>query len=153
MKKYLYFLLSLTIFAISCKKSDDNSNNPVKTKTQLLTQSPWKNSVVLRRSNTTDPWVSANTPPCSFDDITTFSTALTYSIDNGPTKCNSGEPQIVETGNWNFTANETHVNYNRDFGAGGTQLQDWTIEQLDENTFVYTFYFPAGPYYKITMTH
>jgi hypothetical protein len=142
----------MSLFFISCKKSDDNNTPSSKTKTQLLTQMPWKNSVVLKRSTPSDSWTSANTPPCTFDDITTF-TASTYSVDNGATVCNPGEPQIVETGTWNFTSNETHLSYNRNFGSGGTQILDWTIEQLGEDIFEFTYYFPAGPYYKITMTH
>ena len=137
-KLFLGLIISTTLF--SCKKDEATTTNPsTKTRTQYLTQKPWTNAIGL--------------PPCNTDDITIFKTDFTYVEDNGATKCNTSDPQILETGTWSFTTNETHLNYNRNLGAASHTL-DWKIEQLDDNIFVYSyFYFPSPVYYKITMVH
>ena len=153
MKKiFLVLIIMTTLF--SCKKDEGTTTNPTtKTKTQYLTQKSWRDSIVLSRPDTNQAWTTVNFMPCRLDDITNFKTDFSWSYENGATKCNTTDPQIWETGTWSFTTNETHLNYNRNLGAASHTL-DWKIEQLDDNIFVYTyFYFPSPVYYKITMVH
>lgn len=149
--KLLLALLMITSLLFSCKKD----KNDAKTKTTLLTEKGWFATTVLRRDNTTDPWEPNlfSTEPCVLDNKTTFTTDKNYSIDNGAIKCDVSEAQTLETGTWTFTTSETHLSFSRNLPGGVIQLQDWTISQLDENTFKFEYYYPTGPYYQVTMTH
>lgn len=153
MKKIITTLsIAATLFA--CKKDETTKNTTTKTKTQLLTQKSWNDSLIYSRTDTTKPWAILNPPlmPCQLDDITTFTTANTYTIDEGTVKCYSN--QIVETGTWAFTNNEANLQFVRNLGSAGTQTQDWKILQLDENIFSYQYYYPStGPYYKVIAKH
>lgn len=142
-------MLSSVLF--SCKKDNDD-NNQAKSKSTLLTQGSWHITQLLRRSDPADAWTTTSGDPCRADDILTFNSNLTWSQDDAAIPCGSGNPQIVETGDWNFTSNETHLNFKRT--SYGGQVQDWTIDQLDETTMVVEYYYPVGgPYYKITWSH
>ncbi len=144
------FMLSLTLF--SCKK--DKEENQAKSKTTLLTQNTWRPVLVQRRSDPADAWETNNfsMQACNLDDVWTFGTTGSYLWDEGATMCGSGS-QTKESGTWSFTNSESHLSISITNIPGVTPVEDWTIEQLDENTFIYNFYFPTGPYYRYTMSH
>lgn len=154
----LFGCLAISLLLFSCKKDEATTTNPAtKTKTQYLTQKSWRDSIVLNRPDTNSAWTPAAlfaSAPDVRDDTTRFKTDFSYAVGQGSLLYYPTQPQILETGTWGFTSNETHLNYNRNVG-GGTQTLDWKIEQLDDNIFTYTYYyFPSGgPYYKITMVH
>ncbi len=151
MKTFLTALV-LTTILFSCKK--DKEDNQAKSKTTLLTQAAWHHTLVQKRSSPSDPWETNNfsMQPCGMDDIFTFGSNSSYLWDDGPTDCGSS-PQTIEGGNWAFNSDETHMTVTITNTAGVTPVQDWTIEQLDENTFIYSYYFQTGPYYRKTMAH
>lgn len=150
--KKICTVLVLTMAFLSCKK--DKDENQSKSKTTLLTQSAWKPVKVERRTATTDPWEinTFSNDPCNTDNISTFTTSGVYNVDDGSVKCNPANPQTVEAGTYSFTNNETHLNVIIT-SVGFAMEEDWTIEQLDDNTFIYNYYFPTGPYYRVTMSH
>ena len=151
MKKILTGVLFISVF-FSCKKEKNDSTS--KSKTTLLTQAAWKPTKVERRTATTDAWEINNfsTDPCNTDNVTTFTSGLVYSVDDGAVKCNPANPQTVESGTYSFTNNEAHLDII--ITSSGFNLEeDCAIEQLDDNTLIYNYYFPGGPYYRVSMSH
>lgn len=109
MKKLIYSISVLTILAVtftSCKKDDDN-DEPTKSNKELLTAGGW-----ITVSGVINPplWGSSNWfadyEPCEQDNIVILSTDGKYTEDEGATKCNTDDPQTVESGTWTMTADE-----------------------------------------------
>jgi hypothetical protein len=120
-------VLSMSIFFSACSKSD--SNTP-KTKTQLLTQASWKFSNA--KVNGAD--VSSLIQTCQKDNILTFSsTGGSGTLDEGPVKCNSSDPQTTNF-TWSFTNNEGTLHVSQVFFTGGSS--DFTIVSLTETELV-----------------
>jgi lipocalin-like protein len=120
----VFVVSSMCLFFVACSKSD--SNNTSKSKTQLLTQGSWKFSVAT--VNGTD--VSSLIQSCQKDNVLTFSaTGGTGTLDEGPTKCNSGDQQ-TQNFTWSFTNNETVLHVSTIFFTGGSS--DFTIVSLTE---------------------
>jgi hypothetical protein len=132
MKKYFFALLSFLMFSIlissSCNKDDDSP--PPKTKTQLISQSTWKFSGATVGGND----VSAFLQTCQKDNILTFSaTGGTGTLDEGATKCNSGDPQ-TNPFTWNFLNSETELFISATLFSGGSST--FTLVSLTETTLV-----------------
>ena len=110
----------VAIFAFyACKKD-------TATKTDLLTQHSWKQTGFTFNGVSLYDSLDA----CDKDNIFTFSTNFTYKQDEGATKCNSTDPQTIESGNWAFTNSESKLST---VPTGGTPTVS-DILQLDENT-------------------
>lgn len=145
------FIVALALCAgVSCKKNDSDTPKPG----GFLTQGSWVCTALLYRTIPADPWQNGFSfiPACERDDRYTFKTDGTYYSDNGPTKCNSSDPQIAETGKWDINGDELGV----DFITGQSALP-WspgicTIIQLDATTLKIEFY-SALTYYQATLTH
>lgn len=140
MKKIAFFVLgALTISMISCE------DDPVpKTNTQLLTQGSWKFSSATANGSDASGFLQA----CQKDNIYTFVAAGTGTIDEGPSKCNSGDPQTVAF-NWNFASNETILHISTLLFSGTSN--DLTIETLSETQLIVNFPYtpPIGPSFMI----
>ena len=98
-------LLGLLFFT-ACQKDDP----PPPTKTELISRD-WKitamTAVFPAPIGTVDVFAQLET--CEKDNITKVKADGTYTVDEGATKCDPADPQIVETGNWSFTNNETKL--------------------------------------------
>jgi hypothetical protein len=112
-KKAAIIILSVAVLA-ACKK-DDNKNDS-KTKTQLLTSGSWKQTSIFftpaidwNQDGQTENEVLDLYSPCDRDDLMTFKTDGTVVHDEGASKCDPSDPQIVETTKWKFTDNETKI--------------------------------------------
>ncbi len=102
------FLSVVILAANSCKKDDDE-----KTKTDMLTGKFWKFT-----SMNINPAIEFNgleysdlfglMPNCSKDDQVKYNSDGTIIYDEGPSKCDEGDPQ-TETGTWVFSADETKI--------------------------------------------
>jgi hypothetical protein len=152
--KNLLIIFIAGALLVSCKKDNGSGITNGPDRTTLLTQKAWYTTSVLTRPVDSDPWAINlfSDEPCNKDNIITFTTAGVYNQDEGATKCNSSNPQTVEHGTFNFTTNETHLWVSID--AGFSLIEDWTINQLNDSTLVYEYYFPGtGPFYKVTMKH
>jgi len=89
--------LFLILISWSCKKSDPT---PVGPSSDLIAKT-WK------LTDLTINGVSSfsTIPSCTADDLFIFSKDGKYKHDEGATKCDPADPQIVETANWSFRQN------------------------------------------------
>jgi Lipocalin-like domain len=100
----LSILAVFAVFAVSCKKD--------KTKVELLTEKAWLTTAIavnpgIPAGNEKITDLFAQFQPCVNDNILTFSSDKTYSEEEGATKCNSSDSQMVEMGKWSFNEGET----------------------------------------------
>jgi lipocalin-like protein len=147
MKKVLLSILSFAILSVAfvaCNKDDDNNNNQ-KTKTELITQSTWKFDHATA-SGFGD--VSAQLPACRKDNVITLSSNGSGSIDEGPTKCNAGDPQTTAI-TWSFLNNETTLHLSSALFTGGST--DFTIVSLTETNLVISQTMTIAPYPATTV--
>lgn len=109
----LLMITGLTTF-LSCK--EDEVVNNAKTKTELLTAGNWIYTACVvspaydyygNGNAVTD--IFAIMESCEKDDFEIFKTNGIWEYNNGPTKCDALDPQIIYSEPWNFTANETKV--------------------------------------------
>lgn len=102
-------LLSIALLTVitfsACKK--DPPAPP--TNTELISRN-WK---ITAMTGTFPPLPAvdlyAQLQACEKDNIIKVQSNGTYTLDEGATKCNPTDPQIVETGNWSFASNETKL--------------------------------------------
>lgn len=124
-------LISLLTFT-GCQKDDP----PPPTKTELISRN-WKatamTAVFPAPIGTVD--VFAQLEACEKDNIIKVKADGTYTVDEGATKCDPTDPQIVETGNWVFASNETKLTI-----MGET----WDIVSLSATSLVLKQDLPAG---------
>lgn len=125
----LSVLTAILLFGfVSCKKND-----PEKSRTELLTQAGWKIVKDETRTGASGPWVdiTSSYAACEKDDVLAFRTNLSFEFNEGATKCSPSDPQIITTGTWVFTTNETKINAT---SGGSTDAID--VNQLDEGTLI-----------------
>ena len=140
--KIILPVISFIIVSLSCKKEKDDP------KTKLLTQAEWKISKHEEKINS-DPYIDyfPSLPSCSQDDKYHFKTDNTYELNEGATKCNSSDPDIISTGGWQFTQNGAKISIDGN---------ESTIDQLNENTFIISGNYYTNPdtnYYRFTFVH
>ena len=152
MKKQFAFLIPafiLVLFVVSsCGKEDDPI--VVKTKTELLAQGSWK----FKSASAAGTDVSNLAPPfdaCRKDNILTFTTAGTGTIDEGLTKCNSGDLQVTQI-TWSFLTNETILRVSAPLFTNTGN--DFTLVSLSETELVVSIGYspPVGPIILVTIT-
>ncbi|MBK5270416.1 MAG: hypothetical protein JJE22_05310 [Bacteroidia bacterium] len=147
MKKLIMKGIVMTAFfsvvSISCKKNKEDSNSDF----SLLTMAAWKVSKYEQKIDS-DPYIDQfpGWAACTKDDIYLFKTNNIYEINEGTTTCNSGDPQVIFTGTWLFKANRK-IDIGQD---------EYTIEQLDQNTLVISNVYISNPdtkYTRYTFVH
>jgi hypothetical protein len=122
MKKQLFpihVLIAFVFFIIAgCNKGSDLDITPAPlTKTEMLSTGTWKFTVAY--SGGVD--VTAFLPACQKDNILTFVTDGTGNVNEGLTKCNSGDPQTNPI-TWTFNTGETTVTISSTLFTGGSNL-------------------------------
>lgn len=109
MKNYTLLLVFVALLA-SCKK--DNSTTP-STNNGALTTGSWKFTAVTVTIDWPQPLGPQEVngldllPACDVDNIFTFHTDNTLTIDEGATKCDPTGPQIRPGGTWSLTNNNS----------------------------------------------
>ncbi len=103
MNKLILFAAILFVgpFFIACNKND----NPPKSNTDYIIQGSWKFDKAT--SNGSD--VSGVIQACYKDNVLTFTANGNGTLDEGASKCNSGDPQSTNF-TWNFTNNGSTLN-------------------------------------------
>ncbi|MES2647554.1 MAG: hypothetical protein V4717_11800 [Bacteroidota bacterium] len=131
------FIIALVLSMFSCKKE-----TVFKSRTELLTQKRWIQTygeIGIRGVYTSD-W--ADYKPCKKDDNTTLKVDKTYQMSEGPTKCNPNDPDVYDTGTWEFSANESKITIGRNL---------YNIKTLDENKMVLVY--DGFTTYRLTYGH
>lgn len=123
---------------ISCSKGGDSSTPPTVSKTTLLTSSDWGIVGVQQKAVTASVWTDnyATMKPCEKDNRVVFRANGTYETNEGATKCSASDPQILETGTWSLTTNETVLVTQ---ATNGTQIWNATIETLTANSLIISY--------------
>ena len=122
-----YFLFSFSLNS-SCSKNDDPAP-AAKTKTELITKSPWKFS----DAKVSGISVASFLQTCQKDNSLTFIAAGTGTADEGVTKCNVGDPQ-TNPFTWSFQTSETVLFVSTPFFTGGSST--FTLVSLTETELV-----------------
>jgi hypothetical protein len=117
---YLYIVALLALS--SCGKDDD----PIASKTDLLTAKAWKQTKIKVLGMEAEP------DDCDKDNTYTFITDKTFVQDEGATKCDANDPQS-SSGTWKFNTDETIVTVSATDG-GITFSLDETILELSQTT-------------------
>ena len=149
--KILSFVLLGSFLAFQGCKDDEGSTTPAaKTKTELLSASPW-----IMSAGTVSPGMPygegnlitdlfSMSEPCEKDDETIFKADGTGSQNEGATKCDPQGGQELGAFTWSFNATETELIKDGDtFG----------LEELSEtNMVVTTILIEDGTSYTVTST-
>jgi hypothetical protein len=101
-------ILTFTWAACSKSKSGTGSTNPTVT---LVTQASWKydtSGIDLNKDGVVDIGGDSLITACQKDDIYTFKSDSTGTLDEGATKCHVGDPQTAPF-TWMLTSNNTIV--------------------------------------------
>ncbi len=119
-------LLAASVFS-GCKKEENPS------KTEMISGKNWKMTAATispGRPNPTGGGAITNLynslNDCDKDDIYRFEKAMTYTLDEGSTKCATTNPQVIEAGTWSWASNETIV---RLLPTGGT-ASELNVDEL-----------------------
>lgn len=98
----------ILVLGISCNKDEDNVQLPV-TRAQLLARA-WIQTDLLALINGSNISVFTTVASaCQRDNIWTFKSDGTYSVSEGATKCNAGDPDIATTGTWQLTDADSKI--------------------------------------------
>src|SRR5574343_664654 len=137
MKKQLFSILLPALVLISlasCKKDSKKSNM------ELITQSAWKLQTVGidgDKNGTVD--LEDAVDACTKDDLTTFATNGTGTVDEGASKCDPADPQTTSF-TWSFANNETELNFDGDnfkiLSLDGSYLKIYFEGDLGTGTIV-----------------
>ena len=121
-------ILACSLLFGACKKNHDKDNNtPAKTKTELISTGTWKFSTATVNGFN----VSSQLQACQKDNTMTFTSTGTGTVDEGASKCNSGDPQTSPF-TWNFASSETILHVSAIFFTGGSN--DFNIVEISETT-------------------
>lgn len=130
MKKQAWTIAAITTLFFSCLAACTNKDPVhVKTNTELITQSTWK----FDNAKVGGTDVSAFVQACQKDNIITFVSTGSGTLDEGATKCNAGDPQTTPF-TWNFASNETVLHISAILFTGGSS--DFNIVTLSETQLV-----------------
>lgn len=133
-------LLSIVTFLsfsiISCNKND----TPPPTNTDYIIKASWKFDKAMSGGADVSGFLNA----CYKDNTMTFQANGTGSLDEGATKCNSGDPQTTNF-TWNFSNNGSTLNVTGGIFAG--QSGSFTVITLNDTQMVLegTITTPTGP--------
>lgn len=111
MKKLL--LLSTLFFLLSAPACNKDDEDVAPTKTQLVSKT-WK-ITELKVTIGTEVFDSLSVlPACALDNVVKILANGSYTYEEGATKCDPSDPQVVFSGNWSFQSNETKINLDGD---------------------------------------
>ena len=103
MKKFVFALLSIGLIIFSCNKDDDKKDDGT-AKMQLITSAAWKYdtaAIDADKNGTPDQALPAGyIENCDKDNTITFKSDSTGTLNEGATKCNTGDPQTTSFKWW-----------------------------------------------------
>jgi hypothetical protein len=103
-----YSLIALFILFSSCSKDDNKTESA--SKSALIARN-WKQTDLLAGQVGTPEVSVFNTffEACKKDDIWQFKANGTYTVVEGASKCSTTDPDVVTSGTWQLTDNETKI--------------------------------------------
>ncbi len=131
----LSWVLLLAGTMAACGNDDDGPAPP--TRTELLTgKAQWNFAAIesdppYPEGGTLVRDVYAQLPNCFRDNFYRFQENGRFTLENGPTKCNDSDPQILNQGSWTFNADETALSL-----SGNSASFEWKIVELTEAALV-----------------
>lgn len=127
-KAFLLPVIAILISHLSSctKKNDGDTTKP---KSELIVSSPWKFS----KATILGVDASSYFEDCQKDNVATLQANGTGTLDEGPTKCDSGSPQSISF-TWALTNNETTLQVSTVLFSGGSN--EFTIESISSTTLV-----------------
>jgi len=140
MKKYISyaFLAGLVMFA-ACSKENDPA--PLTPEQLIVTPKGWVITAITVNPAVRIPDllpitdVFASQEPCEKDNITLFTADSKYKVDEGASKCDPSDTQILDQGTWSFNPAKTIITLDSNNGAP----EAFTIAELSASTFKATF--------------
>lgn len=113
---------------------DDPTPDPSISKTELLAGTSSK-AWVLTSSKIDGDEVINQALACTRDDNMVYRTAKTYEWNEGATKCRAQDPQIYETGTWEFNTGETEIILSKELHYKIIKLTANTLQISIQNVF------------------
>lgn len=131
----LLLAFSLVVLRSSSCKKDEDDTQQSESKTQLLTKANWKIVKAEARSSPAAAWSDATflLDACEKDNIQVYRTNATFELNEGATKCDIADPQIVSTGTWLFLNGETQLKMTE---TGAVVSDTVAVEQLDNSALI-----------------
>ena len=134
MERKLLSLIVALIVAFTFSSCDKEDENPVQSKTDLLTGSTWQ----LTGFTVNPPYNFNGTPisdlyaqfNCFSDNLIKFEKNGTMKQEAGTLKCFNGEPETIQ-GSWIFNTSETVITTT----ATGFDPSSYTVVELSGTTF------------------
>ncbi len=152
--KFFTALLAISLLTTSCD-SDDEGDAPAPTRSEMLTARNWvitglnvEPALDVDGDNTQENNLMPYLQACTLDDFQDFNSDNSYTIEEGPSKCDPNDPQIVEAGEWLWNSDGTRLVMNANsetFEAKVTSLS--SAEMVWEYTLV-----QGGVTYTFTQT-
>ena len=125
----LAVIFSASLFFVSCNKEGNDNTPAPKTKAQLITQSTWKfSSATVGGLN-----ISSALQNCQKDNILTFVSNGSGTVDEGLLKCDAGDPQ-TNPFTWSFQNSETQLFISATLFTGGSST--FNLVSLTETQLV-----------------
>ncbi|MBI1228392.1 MAG: hypothetical protein GC192_24370 [Bacteroidetes bacterium] len=144
---FLTLLFSAVLLFNACKKDE-------KSKTELLTANCWVATAIIvdppiSINGTTISDLYAQSDACDKDDIFCFKSNGTFTNEEGATKCDDADPQVIETGTWTFNQGETVVSV-----SSNGDISEVEIVELKQKSFKFKVLFEdfGGVKYYATYT-
>ena len=126
MKTTMFLIISMILFATSCRKDSED----IIDRSTMLTQGAWQiNALTVDPAidwfGTTVTDVYAQLPSCVKDNVTIFKSTGSVNFDEGPSKCDPNEAQTT-TGTWAFNLDQTILSMTSD-----GETESWNLSVLD----------------------
>ena len=129
------FIAAMTIMTLSCSKDEEA------TKKEMLTGKNW-----ILTAETINPGIDfgggiiitdlfSQYEECYKDNIANFTSSGNYTFEEGPTKCDSNDPQVFDSGSWTFNSDETILVIT----STTEGVMNLTIQELTASKLIVTF--------------
>jgi Lipocalin-like domain len=132
LKLSCFIAIAFTLQACSKKDEQPQSSN-LTDKEKLMVKSWRLASITLSSTITGTIDIYSQLENCNKDDIAIFNADRTYYSDEGPTKCNSQDPQLQLLGKWKIINNGTQLETTE---TGSNSAEVSTIVSLTANEMV-----------------
>lgn len=130
----LFAILVLLTFQACTKEPESHPTN-----TELITSSPWL-MVDYKVNNIRFYGILED---CEKDNLSIFNANGTYTVEEGTTKCDEMDPQMIDQGTFRFINGETEIEWRR---------RIYSIHELNKTNFKVSFY-DARDFYELSFRH